>query len=89
MQKIDMLRAEIDEIHLELAQLYRRRLRIANQIWQIKKSQNLPFIDQQREQVIIHRFDETLLESAERQAVQSFFKAILSGTKFYLEANNK
>jgi chorismate mutase len=88
MQEIEKLRSEIDEIHAQLASLFRKRLLLAQRIWEIKKSQKISFIDSSREYSIVHRFDEKIHDPAEKLAVQNFFKCILDENKKILEAQN-
>ncbi len=89
MQEIEKLRSEIDQIHLELAALFRRRLQITEKIWEIKKSQGLPFFDATREQAIIRQFDEHVSDPTEQQVLQNFLKSVLAENKKYLEMKIK
>ena len=89
MQEIDKIRSEIDQIHCELANLFQRRLILAKKIWELKKSNNLSFVDPNREAMIIHRFDDTIADADGRIAVQSFFKSLLLESRKYLEAKLK
>jgi chorismate mutase len=86
MQEIEKLRAEIDEIHTQLAALFRKRLSIAQKIWAIKKANNISLIDSKREELIVHRFDESIQNPAEKIAVQNFLKCVLDENKKLLEA---
>ncbi len=89
MHEIQKLRLEIDQIHGELAQLFKRRLAVTRRIWEIKKVNDLPFFDAQRENEIVHRFDSLADDEYEKNAVQSFFKALLNESKKYLETSIK
>jgi chorismate mutase / prephenate dehydratase len=89
MQEIDKLRSEIDQIHVELARLFKQRLALTKKIWEIKKAKKLPFFDKQREDAIIHQFDSSTSDNDEQIAMQSFFKCILTETRKYLEAKLK
>lgn len=84
MQEIEKLRSEIDQIHAEMASLFRRRLALAKRIWEIKKNNQMSFLDTKREIEIIHRFDGASEQPAERVALQNFFRFILSETKQYI-----
>jgi chorismate mutase len=64
-------------------------LQITRKIWDLKKSQGLPFFDAEREQKIIHRFDGQISDLAEQQALQNLMKSILSENKKYLETKLK
>lgn len=89
MHDIEKLRLEIDQIHWELADLFRRRLALTTRVWEIKKAQGLSFVDQKREDEIIHRFDGATTDPQEKTAIQNFFKSILRESKMYLEAKIK
>jgi chorismate mutase / prephenate dehydratase len=89
MQEIEKLRAEIDQIHLEMVQLFRRRLQVARKIWEIKKSTGKPMLDVARETQIAHRFDSEILDPIEQQATQRFLRQILMQSRQYLEAKLK
>lgn len=89
MQEIEKLRSEIDHIQTELAQLFRRRLQVTQQIWEIKKSQGLPLFDAERERHIIHRFDDQINDVHEQQALRNFLQSALIENKKYLETKLK
>ncbi|OYZ24387.1 MAG: hypothetical protein B7Y39_01645 [Bdellovibrio sp. 28-41-41] len=89
MQEIDEIRSEIDQIHSELAGLFQRRLVLAKKIWDLKKSNQMSFVDSSRETSIVHRFDDAIADADERIAVQSFFKSLLLESRKYLEAKLK
>jgi chorismate mutase/prephenate dehydratase len=89
MQDIENVRSEIDQIHNELARLFKRRLQLTRKIWEIKKSNEMPMIDRKREDDIIHRFDEVSNDAEEKIALQNFFKNILTESRKYLEIKTK
>jgi chorismate mutase len=89
MQEIEKLRAEIDEIHGEMAELMRRRLGVARKIWEIKKAQNLSFFDSSREASLIQKYDHLSPDPDEKKAIQNLFKYILHESKTYLETKFK
>jgi len=86
MQEIEKLRSEIDQIHKEMVDLFRKRLDLTLKIGEIKKMSRLPLLDQKREDVIIHQFDDLIDNHDERTVVQSFLKSLLSESKKFLEA---
>ena len=89
MREIEKLRSEIDQLHIDLATLFRRRLQITERIWKIKKEQGLPFFDAEREQMIVHRFDAEVVDLDERAALQDFLKSVIVENKKYLEKKLK
>ncbi len=89
MQEIEKLRSEIDQIHVEMVGLFRRRLKLAREIWKLKVAHALPMIDPAREEKIRHRFDHEITDQLEQKAVQNLLKHIISESKTCLEAKNK
>lgn len=89
MAEFESLRQEIDQIHVEFAHLFRRRLQLTKKIWEIKKENGIALFDSKREQEIIHRFDQVVSDPQEQSAVQNLFRLLLSETKKYLEAKVK
>lgn len=89
MHDIDKLRSEIDSIHIEMARLFKRRLEITQKIWEIKKTNALPFHDQKREDLLIHQFDQSTADQLEQVALQNFIKCLLAENKKFLEARVK
>ena len=89
MEEIEKIRLEIDEIHDDMARLFRQRLLLAEKIWEIKKTRNISMLDSDREQKIIQKYDDSISGERERQAVQNLFKNVLFETKKYLEERFK
>lgn len=80
---INSLRSQIDQIHLDLGRLFQERLELNLKIWQLKKLNQLPLLDEKRESEIIHRFDSWTENENEKLALQNFFKTILNESKTY------
>lgn len=89
MQEIEKLRAEIDEIHVELTKLLKRRLGLTYQIWKIKQAQQISFLDSRREELILEKLNHASNDFDEKNFLQLVFKNILSESKKYLEAKIK
>lgn len=81
--EIKKLRAQIDQIHVDLARLFQHRLQLNLKIWELKKQNQLPLLDAKREIEIIHRFDTQTENENEKIALQNFFKTILTESKIY------
>lgn len=56
MATIEELRKEVDLVHTELHVLLSRRRDLTLKIWQLKKSQGLPFFSPDREEEILKEF---------------------------------
>lgn len=89
MNEIEKIRLEIDQIHIQLVDLFRRRLVLSRKIWELKKRDNLPFIDTKRESKIVHQFDSVIVDTDEQKSVQNLFACILKESKDFLEAKFK
>ena len=55
---IDELRNEIDQIDNEFCALFERRMNVAKQIALFKKQNNLPVLDEKREQIVLNRISQ-------------------------------
>lgn len=89
MQEIEKLRAEMDKIHIELSLLLQKRLDLTQKIWQIKKAQQLPLLDLNREELILQKVKSSTTDSDQQLFLSQVFKSILVETKKYLEAKLK
>lgn len=83
------LRLELDKIHADMAHLFQRRLQINLKIWELKKRNQLPLIDEKREREIIHHFDSIIVNVNEKIAIQNLFKSILAESKNFTEKEIK
>ncbi len=81
MQELSSLRSEVDQIQKDFFNLVFRRFQVTAQIWRFKKIQQLPFTDQEREQELIHQFDDHFDNEVDRQAFQSVVKALITASK--------
>ncbi len=59
MEKIIELRKKIDKIDLEILNLLKNRFEVTNEVWEIKKQSNVPFLQKTR-------WEELLNEKIER-----------------------
>ncbi|WP_413580983.1 chorismate mutase [Bdellovibrio sp. HCB288] len=75
MKTIDSLRQEIDQVHKEMHALLARRRDLTMAIWEIKKEQNLPFFNAQRENKIMADF----VNLDGKQGQDPEFDALLKG----------
>jgi chorismate mutase len=89
MQEIDKLRAEMDQIHIELGLLLQKRLDLTLKIWRIKKAEHLPLVDMNREEFILQNIKNSVTDSDQQIFLTQVFKNILVETKKYLEAKLK
>lgn len=80
-KEIHNLRSQIDQIHIDLGRLFQQRLQINLQIWKLKTASDIPLIDSDRENDLIHKFDNLTRNENEKIALQNFFKTILAESK--------
>lgn len=89
MQEIEKLRAEMDKIHVELGVLLQKRLDLTLKIWEIKKTQHLPLLDLNREELILKNVKDFSKDPNQQIFLTQIFKNILVETKKYLEVKLK
>lgn len=87
MKDFNALRSEIDLLHTDFLKLVLKRFHVTAQIWQHKKSNGLPFLDEKREQQLIQQFDDQFDNEVDRQAFQSVMKSLIEASK--ISARNK
>lgn len=80
---LEKQRAEIDQIDRELAALFERRMAIVTEIGEIKKANNLPILDEAREETVIKRAEERIANSDYAPYVGQLFKDLMNVTKAY------
>lgn len=89
MQEIEKLRAEMDQVHNELVRLFQKRLDITQKIWQIKKANQMPFLDPAREDLILQKIEKLTEDEDQKSFLTQIFKTVLVQTKIYLKAKLK
>jgi len=89
MPEITKLRAEMDQVHIELVQLLQKRLDLTEKIWQIKKAQQIPFVDSNREDLILQKVKSYAADEDQHIFLNQVFNTILSEAKKYLKAKLK
>lgn len=89
MPEITKLRAEMDQVHIELVQLLQKRLDLTEKIWQIKKAQQIPLIDLNREDLILQKVKGFAVDEEQEIFLNQVFNTILTEAKKYLKAKLK
>jgi len=74
---IEHWRNEIDEVDAELLRLLNIRARLALKVGAIKKAQQLPFCDPDREQYVLTRLREMNSGPLDNRAVHKLFRRII------------
>lgn len=70
-------RAEIDEIDEKLLQLLNRRVRLAEEIGQLKRVHNLPVVDGNREAQVLQRLRHQNQGPLDMRGVSTIFRRII------------
>ncbi len=81
MSEIDLLRIEIDDIDQELTKLLERRLNVAKKIAEYKKEQDLPILDESREEVVIQKNIDRLDNPDYADNVREFYISLMDISK--------
>lgn len=81
MSEIDLLRIEIDDIDQELTKLLERRLNVAEKIAEYKKEQELPILDESREEVVIQKNIDRLDNPDYADKVRDFYINLMDISK--------
>ena len=81
MSEIDLLRIEIDDIDQELTKLLERRLNVAEKIAEYKKEQDLPILDESREEVVIQKNIDRLNNPDYADKVREFYINLMDISK--------
>jgi chorismate mutase len=84
-EKLSELRNQIDHIHLQMANLICSRLKIAEEIWTLKKNLNLNTTDAERELQLLNLFDHNSnFNESEKKVLRAVFESTIIETKKYL-----
>jgi chorismate mutase len=86
MSEINRLRQDIEKLHEDLFKLILKRKDFVDQIWKLKRQDQLDMTDMNREQALIEQFDQTL-ELKNDPALKDFYhnvvKNIIAENKKY------
>jgi chorismate mutase-like protein len=74
---IEYWRREIDEIDMEILRLLNMRARLAIKVGALKKAEDLPFCDPERERNVLDRLQELNDGPLDTQAVGKLFRRII------------
>ncbi|MBP5488324.1 MAG: chorismate mutase [Bacteroidales bacterium] len=80
MRKLEEIRAEIDEVDAQMAQLFERRLGLSREAAALKAEAGLPTVDAGREAQIIET-NSRLVSSENRERYAEFQKHVLEISK--------
>ena len=89
MSKLDEARLIINECDKELINIFKKRMNAAKLVAEYKKENNLPILDQKREDEIVKKNVSLLNDSTLEQYYLEFFKSMLKVSKDYQSKLNE
>jgi len=82
-------RAEIDAIDQELVKLFERRMDAVTEIARIKKENELPILDQSREDKVLDKVRRLTDNKAYEGSVEDLFRSLMTITKAFETKQNE
>lgn len=77
MSDLEQYRKEIDEIDRELTRLVEQRFNVAKKVASYKIQQQLPVLDASREEQVIKRNQERLIQSEYESEIADFYNELM------------
>jgi len=88
MKKLDDIRLEIDRIDDAILKLFLNRMVLIKEVKEIKKSQELPTLDQKREEAILNRLTNQTNDEKQKVQVTRLFNTIMKLSKEYQQCDD-
>ncbi|MGA9517274.1 MAG: chorismate mutase [Trichococcus sp.] len=82
-------RAEIDAIDQELVKLFERRMDAVTEIARIKKENELPILDQSREDKVLDKVRGLTENKAYEDSMEDLFRSLMTITKAFETKQNE
>lgn len=89
MNKLDEARIIINKVDEEMISLFKERMKAAKMVASYKKENNLPILDQKREDELIAKNVSLLNDDELNEYYLTFFKGLLEASKNYQKDLNK
>lgn len=83
--ELKAIREQIDQIDRELTRLFEERMRLAAEVAQYKRSNNLPIFDNTREQQVLRQCAEYLQDKSLQSKLQQFFRELMRLSRSHQE----
>ena len=83
MDKLEELRLQINDIDKSLAELFEKRMKLAKEIGEYKKENNLPILDKKREEEVILKNLSYIKTNELKEYYEKFIKEVMSLSKDY------
>ena len=81
MRKLEDVRVTIDQVDEELVRLFEKRMKLAEDVVEIKTAENLPIFDGARENKVVERAVNRLENSGNAGAIRSFYHLLMTMSK--------
>ena len=86
-QKLNELRAELDDINAELADLLERRFDVTDEIGALKRDNSAPVRDRARELAILEQVTRDLHDPDKAEDIAAVFEAVFAAARRRQELN--
>lgn len=83
MNKLDEARSIINNVDLELIELFKKRMNASKMVAEFKKENNKPIYDEQREKELINKNVEALNDAELEKYYLTFLEGVLTASKDY------
>ena len=79
--KLDELRNQIDEIDIEMAKLFEKRMKLVREVGDYKKEHHLPILDSSREKEVIEKNSRYIENESLIPLYQEFLVSLMNISK--------
>lgn len=84
---MNKIREEINEIDLQIINLFKKRMKCVNEVLIYKKNNNLSVLDEKREIELLEKNLKILADKELEKYYKIFFEGVLESSKSYQEDN--
>lgn len=84
LKEVEKIRKQIDKLDKNLILLLEKRAELVQKIWQIKKEQNLPLLDHEREKQMLEQVLKLETANLSKKDIERLYTLILDDFKNFL-----
>ena len=81
MNKLDVLRKDIDLLDKEICELLLNRFAVVKEIGEVKKKEGLPVTNAGREAFVLEKVRAAAVNAEEKDALESVYRAVIAASK--------
>ncbi len=81
MNKLDVLRKDIDLLDKEICELLLNRFAVVKEIGEVKKKEGLPVTNAGREALVLEKVRAAAVNAEEKDALESVYRAVIAASK--------